>query len=176
MKAKHIVLRWMPTFLAFPLAGLVVTLALGPITDSLAAAVAGAMVGSFLGLSQWWALKPWGVSFDWAWSTAVGLMIASPIAWTLIDYSTSVAALTLWGALTGCVVGLAQLLSQRAGLVKTLLWSAITSFAWALAWFISATVIVDADSHYAIFGSTGALFTTAALALFVNSLAIGKSR
>lgn len=168
LKATQILIRWIPTFLAFPLGGLLVVLALGPIRDPLAAAVSGAMVGATLGLLQWWALRPLGLSFDWVWATAVALMVASPIAWAIVSYSTSVSALTIWGLIAGAIVGLAQTLSQQLPLKRVVSWSVLVSSAWGLAWFISANVIVDAEASYAVFGSTGALTATALLAIFVN--------
>lgn len=167
MRATQIIFRWIPTFLAFPLGGLLVALALGPIRDPLAAAVSGAMVGSTLGLLQWWALRPLGLSFDWVWATAVALMVASPIAWAIVAYSTSVSALTIWGFVSGSLVGLAQALSLRLSLKRVISWSVLVSGAWGLAWFTSANVIVDAEASYAIFGSTGALAATAFLAIFI---------
>jgi hypothetical protein len=163
-----LLLRWIATFLAFPIAGFLAALALGPIRELLPAAVAGAMVGALLGLAQWWALRPIGVTFDWAWSTAVALMFASPIAWALIGYSSSVLALTTWGLIAGIIVGLSQALSQRLQVSKSLIWATLVSAAWGLAWFISANVIVDAESNYAIFGSTGAVVATAGLSLFLS--------
>ena len=168
MKATQILIRWIPTFLAFPLGGLLVVLALGPVRDPLAAAVSGAMVGLTLGLSQWWALRPLGLSFDWAWATAVALMVASPIAWAIVSYSTAIPALTIWGLTAGAIVGLAQALSQRLPLKGVVSWSMLVTGAWGLAWFISANVIVDAEASYAVFGSTGALAATALLAIFIN--------
>ena len=175
MKLSQILVRWMPTFLAFPLAGLLASLAMGPIKDLLSAAVAGAMVGAVLGLAQWWALKPLAISFDWAWSTAVATMVASPLAWALTSYSTSVETMTTWGLIAGAVVGLGQIATQKLGLAKSLAWTALVAASWSLAWFVSASVIVDIDSNYAIFGSTGALAATALLAIFVNPI-LGKKR
>lgn len=170
MKATQILIRWIPTFLAFPLGGLLVVLALGPIRDPLAAAVSGAMVGATLGLAQWWALKPFGTTFDWAWATAVALMMASPIAWATVSFSTSIESLTIWGLISGSIVGLAQALSQRLAIARVLGWAVMVSGTWGLAWFISANVIVDAEASYSIFGSTGALTATSLLALFLNPL------
>ena len=175
MKTKQILVRWVPTFLAFPLGGLLVVLALGPIRDPLAAAVSGAMVGATLGLAQWWALRPLGISFDWAWATAVALMLASPIAWALVSYSTSISALTIWGLVSGAIVGLAQAFSQRLAWAKIVVWLGLVSVSWAVAWFISANVIVDAEASYAIFGSTGALIATVLLAIFVNRILSRKN-
>ena len=175
MKLSQILVRWMPTFLAFPLAGLLASLAMGPIKDLLSAAVAGAMVGAVLGLAQWWALKPLAISFDWVWSTAVATMVASPLAWALTSYSTSVETMTMWGLIAGAVVGFGQIATQKLGLQKTLAWTALVAAAWSLAWFISASVIVDIDSNYAIFGSTGALAATTLLAIFLNPI-LGRKR
>lgn len=175
MRFSQIFVRWMPTFLAFPLAGLIASLALGPIDNPLEAAVAGADVGAILGLAQWWALKPLGVSFDWFWSTAVSGMVASPIAWTLTSYSTSVETLTIWGLIAGALVGLGQIASQRPNVKKTITWSVLVSISWGIAWFISASVIVDIDSNYAVFGSTGALVATALLGFFLNPVLAKKN-
>ncbi len=174
MKFSQILVRWMPTLLAFPLAGLLASLALGPIKNLLSAAVAGALVGALLGLAQWWALKPLAISFDWAWSTAVATMVASPLAWALTSYSTSVETMTLWGLIAGAVVGFGQIASQKLGLQRTLAWAALVAVTWGLAWFISASVIVDIDSNYAIFGSTGALTATALLAFGINPILAKK--
>ena len=171
----RLLLRWLPTFLSFPLGGLLSQLALGPINNALSAAIAGAIVGAFLGLSQWWALRPIGVTFDWAWATAVSLMIASPIAGLVTQFETSVAALTTWGLVAGGLVGLGQFLTQRRGMAKTLIWVTCVSATWALAWFISANVIVDAESSYAIFGSTGAIVATALLLFAIKPLLAKKN-
>ena len=143
-------------------------LALGPVKDPLAAAVSGAMVGFTVGLIQWWALRPLRMSFDWAWVTAFALMVGSTLAWEIVSYSTAVPSLTLWGLIAGAVVGVAQAVSQRLPLNRVVSWSLLVSSAWGLAWFVSANVIVDAEVNYAVFGSTGALTSTALLAFFVN--------
>jgi hypothetical protein len=176
MKFTQLLFRWVPTFLAFPLGGLLATLAFGPIRDPLAAAVSGANVGALLGLAQWWALKPLRLTFDWVWTTALALMIASPIAWALINFSTTIADLTIWGLITGSIVGFAQAASQRNPLQVNLMWSGLVSIAWGGAWFISANVIVDADENYAIFGSTGAIVATSVMAFFVNLLLAKKEK
>lgn len=175
MKKSQILLRWLPTFLAFPLGGLIAALALGPIRDPLSAAVSGAVVGCSLGIAQWWALKPLRVSFDWAWSTAVALMIASPLAWAAVSYSTSIEALSLWGLIAGALVGFGQALSQRLKLKQLLIWTLLVSPTWGFAWLISANVIVDADANYAIFGSTGAITATIILGFFINRLLSKKN-
>jgi hypothetical protein len=175
MKIRQIALRWVPTFLAYPLSGLLVTLAHGPIQNVLSALISGAMVGCALGLAQWWALKPLSITFDWAWSTAVALAIASPVAWAVVSYSTSIAALATWGLISGGILGLGQALSQRLGPLKSVYWTALVATAWSLGWFISANVIVDAEASYAVFGSTGALAATLLLSFAINPIFRKKS-
>jgi hypothetical protein len=174
MKTTQILFRWIPTLLAFPIGGLLAALAFGPIQEPVPAAVAGAIVGCTLGLAQWRALKPLAISFDWVWVSGVSLALASPIAWIVVSYSTSTESLTLWGLIAGAILGLGQGLSQRLEVVKTLAWAALVSGAWGVAWFISANVIVDPESGYAIFGSTGALVATIALGLFLNPVLAKK--
>lgn len=40
--------------------------------------------------------------------------------------------------------------------------------AWALAWFITSKVIVDPESQYQIFGSSGALVATVGLGVVLK--------
>ena len=168
VKISQILWRWVPTFLAFPLSGLLAQLALGPIKSFWAAAVSGAMVGVTLGLAQWWALKPLKVSFAWAWATGVSMMVASVLAGLATQFATDIYSLTIWGVMAGAIVGLGQIATQRRGWMKSLIWSASVSLTWGLAWFISANVIVDAESSYAIFGSTGAIAATILLSVAIN--------
>ena len=174
MKTRQILFRWIPTLLAFPLGGLLAALAFGPIQNPVAGAVAGAMVGCTLGLAQWWALKPLAISLDWVWASGVSLALASPIAWTVVSYSTTTESLTVWGLIAGAILGLGQGLSQRLETVKTLAWAALVSGAWGVAWFVSASVIVDPESGYAVFGSTGALVATILLGFFLNPVLAKK--
>ena len=174
VKISQILWRWVPTFLAFPLSGLLAQLALGPIKSFWAAAVSGAMVGVTLGLAQWWALKPLKVSFAWAWATGVSMMVASVLAGLATQFATDIYSLTIWGVMAGAIVGLGQIATQRRGWMKSLIWSASVSLTWGLAWFISANVIVDAESSYAIFGSTGAIAATILLSVAINPVLSSK--
>jgi TRAP-type C4-dicarboxylate transport system permease large subunit len=103
-------------------------------------------------------------------------MVASPLAWTVIDYNTTISNLTIWGLITGLIVGFSQAASQRKSNSARFSWSVLVSIAWGGAWFISANVIVDAGSNYAIFGSTGALTATLFLSLFINRLLAKQER
>ena len=168
MDLKQIILRWLPTFLAFPIGGQLVVWLIGPVQDTLDAILGGAIVGITLGLFQFWALRPLKVSLSWLWGSAVGLTVGSPIAWTLINYQTTIGALTLWGFVAGAILGISQAAFIRLAISKILIWAAAVSLTWGLAWFISANVIVDVEAQYAVFGSTGAIVATALLGLVLN--------
>ena len=168
MKPKQVILRWLPTFLAFPIGGQLVVWIIGPVQNFFQALVAGAIIGATLGLLQLWALRPLGISRAWLWGSIVGLAVGSPIAWLLIDFQTSISALTIWGFVAGAFLGIGQAVSIRLPLSKAATWAAAISITWGLAWFISANVIVDAEAAYAVFGSTGAIVATALLGLILN--------
>lgn len=52
-----VALRWMPTFLGFPLGGLATKLVVGPIDAPAPAIVGGAITGIALGLAQWLGMR-----------------------------------------------------------------------------------------------------------------------
>lgn len=175
MSFKQLALRWLPTFLAFPLGGQIVVWLVGPVDTATKSAVAGLVVGAVLGALQWFALKPLGFSPLWILATALGLGVASPIAGLITEFQTTVTALTSWGFIAGLLGGLVQALSQKLTLGKVALWGLAVSATWGAAWFISANVIVDAEASYAIFGSTGALLATVILSVLINPV-LAKSQ
>ena len=103
--------RWLPTFLAFPLGGLLALETVGAVTDPASAAAAGLLAGAVIGAGQWLALRGAAAA-----STAAGR--SSPQwRWRRARRSrrrrtthagTDVADLILTGAVTGAAVGAAQ--------------------------------------------------------------------
>lgn len=168
MKPKQIILRWLPTFLAFPIGGQLVVWIIGPVQNFFQALVAGAIVGATLGLLQLWALRPLEISKAWLWGSIIGLAVGSPMAWLVINFQTTVAALTVWGLIAGALLGIGQAVAIRLSVTQVATWVAAVSLTWGLAWFISANVIVDPEAQYAVFGSTGAIVATALLGLVLN--------
>ena len=69
--------RWLPTFLGFPLGGLLAIQTVGSIHSPLSAAVAGALAGAVIGGAQWLALRSSDVRALWiaamALATAIGM-------------------------------------------------------------------------------------------------------
>jgi uncharacterized membrane protein YjfL (UPF0719 family) len=85
----------------------------------------------------------------------------------VVDFRTDAASLVVMGALCGVAVGLAQALSGPLTLTDRLLWIGATPLLWAMGWWITAQVIVDADRHHATFGSSGALVVSAVSGVLV---------
>ncbi|SFR91398.1 hypothetical protein SAMN05428970_3792 [Agromyces sp. CF514] len=152
-------LRWIPTFLAFPLGGLLAMLAVGSVTDPLTALAAGAIAGAILGGAQWLAL---GRAVDRRWLVATLLAFGGGAALSaaLFGPPAALAAAALTGLVTGLLVGGAQAIALGMRLRVGALWAAVVSLSWAAAWAITSFVIVDLDRGHVVFGSSGAIVAT----------------
>src|SRR4051794_20231361 len=88
-------LRWLVTFVGFPLGGLVAEL-VGPVDAPMAAIAGGALTGLTIGAVQAWALRPDGISpGPWIGATTVGLAVGLGIGAAAVDYGTSAADLAI---------------------------------------------------------------------------------
>ncbi|GAA1959347.1 hypothetical protein [Agromyces allii] len=173
-------LRWIPTFLAFPLGGLLAMLVVGPVSDPLTAIAAGAIAGAVLGAAQWLAL---GRAVDWRWlvATSVAFGVGSAAAVALFGPPVTPVAAALTGLVTGLVVGAAQAAvvgarrggdaGVRAGRLRVgLVWAAVVALAWAAAWIITSFVIIDLDRGHVVFGSSGAVVATVVTGLVLRRI------
>ena len=162
--------RWIPTFLAFPLGGLIAIETVGGADAPLSAAVGGLVVGAVVGGAQWLALRATGTSRRWIGRTAAATATGAALAAVVTGSGTGTAELVLSGLITGAPVGAAQgpLLGRGARVAAA--WTALTGAAWALGWLITSQVIVDADRHHHVFGSTGALAATVLTVLALRAL------
>lgn len=167
MTFKRLAIRFIPTFLAFPIGGELVVLSIGPVRSSSEALLSGAIVGLVLGLIQFIALCPLKVSSLWIWTTLISAALSSFVVASLFGLNTDSASLALRGLVTGLFVGAAQSFSQRVAVQNMIVWSFATGLTWALAWFITSMVIVDIEYGYAIFGASGALVATLILTFVV---------
>ena len=148
--------RWLPTFLAFPIGGLLAFETVGSATGPATAAAGGLLAGAVIGAGQWLALRHEGVDRRWPLVTAVAMAAGSALAATITGAGTEVSDLVLTGAVSGAAVGAAQ-----AALLGRTQWAAVTAASWALAWLTSAGVLAQqADEGFVVFGSSGALVAT----------------
>jgi hypothetical protein len=142
-------LAWGATVIAFPLAGLLARAVAGPIDDTSSGLVGGLAVGGVIGTAQALAARS-RISRPWMWiaasaaATGVGLAAGS----ALVDFSTTLPALAMQGAVTGAALGLAQLPFLRPTIGRRALWWPVATAAlWAAGWS-------------AVFGLSGAAVVT----------------
>lgn len=153
-------LRWLPTFLAFPLGGLAAITVVGPTATPAAGLASGAILGAVVGGAQWLALRSSGVGRAWWGATTIAVAVATALAVLVIGSGTATGELVLRGAVTGLAVGASQASVLRATWPRGLAWTAVTAVAWAGAWLITLQVIVDPERGYVGFGASGALAAT----------------
>jgi hypothetical protein len=163
-------LRWLPTFLAFPLGGFLAMQTIGSADDPVAAGLGGLLVGAIVGLAQWLALRSQGTGPGWAVTTAVGTAVGSAAAVAVTGGSTTVPALVTMGLVTGAIAGAAQGTQLGRGRLAAALWAAVVSLSWGAGWLVTANVIVDAERGFHMFGSSGALTATVISGLVLRVL------
>jgi hypothetical protein len=155
-------LKWLVTFVGFPLGGLLAELVVGPVDGIGVALLGGAISGLVLGSVQAWALHRNGVIPElWAGATAAGFAVGLAVGASTVGYGTSMSDLALQGAITGLAVGIAQgaVLAAKAGKVA-FVWPPLLAGVWALGWTITSAIGVDVEKQYTVFGSSGAITVT----------------
>jgi hypothetical protein len=170
---KQRALRWLPSFVGFPIGGVIAELIVGPIDAVGAALIGGAISGVILGAAQAWGLG-WTDAAARRWTLATGLGFAGGIAIgaAAVDYGTSMGDFALQGALCGLLVGAAQAVVLRSQLGRAAaLWAPALSALWALGWVISTAIGVDVDRQWTVFGASGAITVTLATAVLPVLLA-----
>lgn len=146
--------RWLPTFLAFPLGGLVTVHAVGSADSPVKAAISGLVAGAIIGAGQWLALRP---SRRWIAYTAGAMAAGSALAAVVTGSGTEAADVMVTGLITGAAIGAAQsTLLSKGGAA----WTAITAIGWSFGWLATWLTIVDIERGYTVFGSSGAILVT----------------
>jgi hypothetical protein len=164
LRWPKVALRWMPTFVGFPLGGLAAKLIVGRVDDLTAAIGGGALSGAILGLAQWIGMRRTGPPPElWIIATAAGFAAGLGAGAAAVGYRTNLASLAAQGAICGAVIGAAQavVLYRRLGRV-VLAWPAVLAGLWALGWTITSSAGIDVEAQYTVFGSSGAIVVTAA--------------
>src|SRR4051812_15112507 len=170
-------LRWLVTFVGFPLGGLLSAL-VGPVDAPAAAIVGGALTGLIIGGVQAWALRPDGIApLPWIGATTVGLAVGLGVGAAAVDSGTTAGDLAVQGAVCGLAIGLAQALVLRARLGDVaFLWAPALAGVWALGWTITSAIGVDVERQYTVFGSSGAITVTLVTLVLPFALARANAR
>ncbi|HEX2577206.1 MAG TPA: hypothetical protein VHK88_12710 [Aquihabitans sp.] len=147
---------WVFTFAAFPPVGFVAHAVAGPVDAPVAALVGGAVTGLGLGAAQWSLLRRRGIAARWIAATAAGLAVGLAAGAALVSYRVDRPSLALMGAVSGLAVGAAQAVVV-GDLRRGVAWSLSTAALWALGWTVSATIGIDVEARWVVFGASGAL-------------------
>jgi len=168
MKMTELLIRWVPTLLAFPIGGAIAKVVFGGASNLGKSVGGGLIVGLTVGLIQFLALKKYGITTSWIATTAIAMVLAAAINSYAFSFKFDTASLTGSGLIAGLLVGVAQALSQSRDFKFAFVWTVSTAIAWSLAWFITSKVIVDPEAQYQIFGSSGALVATVGLGVVLK--------
>jgi hypothetical protein len=160
MTQKRRFVRWLPTFLAFPLGGLAAITLVGATATPATGLATGAILGAIVGGAQWLALRSSGVGPAWWLATTLATAVATALTLLVVGSGTTTSDLMLRGAITGLAVGASQAIVLRTTWTRRVAWTAVTAAAWAGAWLITLQVIVDPERGYVGFGASGALAAT----------------
>jgi hypothetical protein len=168
MRTYDLLIRWIPTLLAFPIGGGLSKLIFGGASTFSKSVGGGVIVGLIVGLLQFLALNKFGITKSWIAATAIATTIAAIFNSLAFNFKFDTVSLTGSGLIAGLLVGISQALSQSRDIKFAFIWSISMAIAWSLAWFITSKVIVDPEAQYQIFGSSGALVATVGLGLVLN--------
>ncbi len=167
--------RWMLTFLAFPIGGLLAIELIGSADDPVRALLGGLLAGAVLGLAQSLALQG-GVDLRWVAATAAGLGAGAAIGVAVTGGGTELADLLVLGLISGLGVGLAQGIADAPLPLPG--WTAVIAGAWTVGWLVTWAVGVDVERNYVVFGASGALtfaaLTYAAMKLFGSGVVVAE--
>ena len=156
--ARGLWLRWLPTFLGFPVGGLIAMAVPGPVTSLTNGLIGGAVAGAVLGAAQWQALRGRLSKIEW-WipATAVGQAVGLATGAALVGYRTGLQDLAIQGAITGLGVGILQALVLRPHVATWFWWTIAMPPLWALGWIVTTLGGVQVDQHFTNFGALGAI-------------------
>jgi hypothetical protein len=160
--SRRIVLRWMASFVGFPLGGLAALLVVGPVEDTTSAVLGGLVTGLVLGAVQAFGLRLHALeALRWGVATAVGLSVGLAVGAGAVDYGTTLSDLAIQGLVSGAAVGLAQAVElRRAGARLPAVWPVYLGAAWALGWTVTTLVGVQVEDQFTVFGAAGAITVT----------------
>jgi hypothetical protein len=162
-RSRTVFLRWMATFVGFPLGGLTAMLVVGPVDGLAAATLGGALTGAVLGAVQAWGRRLGRRdALAWTGATTLGVAVGLAAGASVVGFDTDLGHLVVQGLVTGGLVGLLQgVLLVRSGFALGLAWPAYVAAAWAVGWAVTTQVGVRVEDQFTVFGSAGAITVTA---------------
>ncbi len=163
-------LLWTAGFLAFPLAGLAGTAVAGRVDSPIAALVGGAVAGLVIGAAQVLASRGRLDLRRWVPATAAGMGLGLLLGASTVGYGTSLADLVLMGALTGCVLGVAQASALPRTTRLRWVWAAALPVLWALGWTATTLGGISVEDQFTVFGAYGAVTFSALSGLLLHAL------
>jgi hypothetical protein len=167
--------RWLPTFLAFPLGGLLAIETVGSLDDPLSAAAGGLLAGAVIGAGQWLALRSRGIGRRWVAYTGAAMAAGTALAAAVTGAGTELEDLMFTGLVAGAAVGAAQsTLLARAGLASVA-WTVVTAASWSLGWLTTSAYLTDIERGYYVFGAGGALLVTVLTGLTLRRMLAAPS-
>ena len=167
--------RWLPTFLAFPLGGLLAIETVGSLDDPASAAAGGLLAGAVIGggAVAGAALAAASGAAGSAY-TAAAMAAGAALAAAVTGAGTELADVMLSGLVTGAAVGAAQSALLARGPRAAAAWTAVTAAGWSLGWLATSAVIVDIERGHHVFGSSGALLVTVLTGLVLRRILAGR--
>ena len=150
--------EWMLIFVSFPIGGIMARGFVGPMDDTISAALGGAVAGVVIGIAQLMILRRHvGMTGGWLVSTTVGLALGNTVGTLLNGGGTRTGDLLLLGLVAGVVVGVAQFALLQEYLQRAILWPPAVALAWPLGWLVTANIGTNVRLGYAVFESVGGL-------------------
>ena len=154
---ESVPLRWVVAVVAFPIGGYLGHLIASPAATAPAAFVSGLVAGAIIGLGQGLALKlPVQALVTWSAVTAVALALDGLTA--IIGQIETIPDAIFLGAASGLLIGAGQaalLVRQRVRSAWT--WVLASTAAWAIGWLVTASIGVDLEAGWPVYGLSGAL-------------------
>jgi hypothetical protein len=168
-------LIWTAGFLSFPIAGIAGGAIAGRVDSPVAALAGGLVTGAVIGTGQTLASSRRLDPRRWIVATAVGMGLGLLLGAVAVRFGTTLADLTVMGAVTGLVLGAAQALALPGGTRYRWAWAAALPALWALGWTVTTLAGVDVDNQFSVFGAAGALTFSALSGALLQVLVPGRA-
>jgi len=169
--------RWLIAVVGFPIGGFIGHLIGGPAATIPAALISGAIAGAIIGLGQGLALdlRPRPLAM-WIAATAAGLGLALAIVTAMIGQISTTNEAVALGGVSGLILGAGQAgVLQRRGVAISWIWAPVSAVAWAVGWFVTASIGVALASGWPVYGLSGAIVSQIITGIVIWRLMASRS-